>query len=453
MALNFAHYFDRRLPRYTSYPTAPHFTADIDAAHYRRWLGETDPATPASLYLHVPFCRQLCWFCGCNTRVVRKAAVINAYRDCLMREIDLVAEALPGRQRINQIHFGGGSPNTLDEASFASLLAHIRRRFDVRPDAEIAVEIDPRTVGESFIAACGGAGVTRASLGVQDLDPSVQQAINRIQPYDFVAGVVERLRAAGITDINIDLMYGLPRQTAAGLLATVEQVLRLTPSRVALFGYAHVPWMKRHQELIDEAELPDTAARWRQADAATRRLAEAGYVPIGMDHFALPDTPLARASADGALHRNFQGYTTDDAPALLGLGASAIGMLPQGYIQNASDVRAWSAAIDAGALPTMRGIAVDDDDRLRRAVIERLMCDMRVDLDAIAHRFGSNVGDFADEMTALRALRQEGLVEINGAVLRVPPDNRALLRVVAAVFDRYLTHDTAAPSPRHAIAV
>lgn len=445
-------YYDRPLPRYTSYPTAPHFNPEIGAQRYRRWLGEIDSSTPVSLYLHIPFCRELCWFCGCNTRVVRDATIIAQYQDRLIREIDLVADAIPGRLTVNQIHFGGGSPNTLEAAAFAGLLDHIRQRFEVRPDAEIAIEIDPRSVTRDFILTCAAAGVTRASLGVQDLNPTVQKAINRIQPYNVVARVAAELRAAGIADVNIDLMYGLPHQTVTVLLATVEKIIGWAPSRIALFGYAHVPWLKQHQKLIDEEALPGTIERWQQFEAAAKRLSAVGYAPVGMDHFTLPDTQLAAADENRALHRNFQGYTADDAPTLLGLGASSIGMLTEGYVQNTPDVRQWAAAVDAGALPTARGIAIDDDDRLRRAVIERLMCDLTVDLDETAGRFGSDAGYFADEIDALAPLHDDGVVSVEGSVIRVAPRNRLLIRTVAAAFDRYLKKDAAA-TPRHSTAV
>jgi len=453
MVFELAQYYDRPLPRYTSYPTAPQFTADIGEMCYRRWLGRIAPPASISLYLHIPFCQELCWFCGCNTRVIRDATIIAQYCDRLIREIDLVADAVPGRLAVKQIHFGGGSPNTLGGPSFAGLLDHIRRRFEVSSNAEIAVEIDPRSVTHDFIMACAEAGVSRASLGVQDLNPVVQQAINRIQPYNIVARVADDLRTAGIVDVNIDLMYGLPHQTVAVLLATVEKIIRLAPSRLALFGYAHVPWMKSHQKLINESVLPDSAERWRQFEAAATLLAAAGYVPVGMDHFAGPETSLAEANADGALHRNFQGYTTDKAPTLLGLGASSIGMLPEGYVQNIHDVRQWGAAIDAGALPTVKGIALDDDDRLRRAVIERLMCDLTVDLDETARRFGCDAGYFADDVAALAPLRDDGLVEVTGSIIRVAPRNRLLIRTVAAAFDRYLKKHATASAPRHSTAV
>jgi len=406
------------------------------------------------LYLHIPFCNELCWFCGCSTRVVRNADIIGRYAERLMDEIDLVADALPANLPVGQVHFGGGSPNTLGAETLSRVMDRIDARFWLGPDAEVAVELDPRSTDEAFIHACASAGITRASIGVQDLNPTVQRAINRIQPYDSIARLMAQLRAAGVRDINADLMYGLPHQTAEGVVDTVRRMIGLQPERIALFGYAHVPWMKAHQKLIPEDALPDPVERVRQFEAATQAMLAAGYVPIGMDHFALPDTPLGRAGAAGALSRNFQGYTTDRADVLLGFGASAIGMLPQGYVQNTPDVRAWESAVEAGDLPVCRGIAISDDDRLRRAVIERVMCDMAADLDAIAAACGDPVHDWTPEIAALQQLEQDGLVALDGVTLRVRPEGRQLVRVVASVFDTYLDDgDRPGAQPRHAIAV
>jgi oxygen-independent coproporphyrinogen-3 oxidase len=444
-------HLERRLPRYTSYPTAPHFSDAIGADTYRHWLGAVAPRTPVSLYLHIPFCRELCWFCGCSTRVVRKAEIVAQYAERLMAEIDLVADALPANLPVGQVHFGGGSPNSLEPETLTQVVERLDKRFWLGQDTEVAVELDPRTTDEAFVRACAAAGVTRASVGVQDLDPVVQQAINRIQPYGTIRRLMAWLQESGIGDINLDLMYGLPHQTAEGVLRTVAQAVRLEPARIALFGYAHVPWMKAHQRLIDESALPGPEERARQAEAAAKAIAATGYLPIGMDHFALPESPLGRAAAAGLLRRNFQGYTTDRADVLLGFGASAIGMLREGYVQNTPDVRAWAEAIDAGRLATGRGIALDDDDRLRRAVIERLMCDMAVDLDAVARSHGKAAQDWTAEIGMLRQLQADGLVDLHGSAVRVRPQGRSLVRAVAAVFDRYLEDDAGAP--KHAVAV
>ncbi|NKB59263.1 MAG: oxygen-independent coproporphyrinogen III oxidase [Alphaproteobacteria bacterium] len=439
--------YDRPVPRYTSYPTAPHFTADVDGATYRRWLGKTAPGTRTSLYLHIPFCHEMCWYCGCNTRVVRRPEPIASYVQVLIAEIDAVADALPTRLPVRHIHFGGGSPNTLAPSDLTRLINHLRDRFDIDTNAEIAVEIDPRTTTEAFIQACAAAGVTRASIGVQDLNADVQQAVNRIQPYDKIARVVAALNDAGVDDINVDLMYGLPHQTETKVSNTIDKTLRLAPDRVALFGYAHVPWMKKHMRLIGESALPDGSQRWRQFETAANRLRETGYIPVGMDHFARPGTALATAAEAGRLHRNFQGYTIDNAAALLGFGASAIGALPQGYVQNDPDVPRWHAAVVEQGLATIRGRALTDDDRERRAIIERLMCDMEVDLDEVA-----TAHSYKPELNALSGMVRDGLVEIRGHTIRMTSMGQPLVRMAAAAFDRYLDR-TGDAAPRHARAV
>jgi len=441
----------RRLPRYTSYPTAPHFHDGIGAGDYQTWLAALDPAAPVSLYLHTPFCHELCWFCGCNTRVVRRESVIADYLDHLIAEIDLVAEALPDRLSISHIHLGGGSPNTLGHNGLIRLIKHLRQQFDINTESEIAIELDPRSSDDDFITACGDAGISRASLGVQDLNPTVQKAINRIQPYEQIAHVVERLRAAGIQDINVDLMYGLPHQTVPGLLTSTEQIRQLRPDRIALFGYAHVPWMKKHQALIDEALLPSPAERRLQHDSVSTQLVNSGYLAIGMDHFARRGTTMADSHAAGTLRRNFQGYTTDPATTLLSFGASAIGMTPHGYVQNETDVRRWRSDIKDRMLPIVKGISTDRDDRVRRALIERLMCDMTVDIDQTATQFGYSIKDFPTETDALRQLCEDGLIEFENGTVRIPPKNHVFVRIIASVFDQYLR--TATTKAKHAVAV
>lgn len=430
--------YDQPVPRYTSYPTAPHFHAGVGAATYRRWLAELPADATLSLYVHIPFCHTLCWYCGCHTTVARRYGPVEDYLDALLGEIDLVAAALGDRRTVGHLHFGGGTPTVLAPEDLRTLAQALSERFDLASDAEFAVEIDPRRLRLETVAALGEIGVNRASLGVQDINPEVQRAVNRWQPFAVTDRVVGWLRAAGIERINLDLMYGLPHQTEARVLRTVDAALELAPQRIALFGYAHVPWMKRHQRLIDEAALPGSAARAAQVRAAALRLGAAGYVAIGLDHFARPDDELAVAWREGRLRRNFQGYTTDTAPALLGLGASAIGALPQGYVQNAVRLDAYRAAIREGALATACGIEVDDEDRLRREVIERLMCRSRVDLDAVCARHGSSVDRFAPELAALAPLAADGLVSVAGHEVRVLPAGRPLVRTVCAVFDAYL---------------
>lgn len=435
--------YERRLPRYTSYPTAPHFHAGIDAATYRDWLGAIEPAATASLYLHVPFCAMMCWYCGCHTTVAKSYAPVGRYAELLAREIELVAAAIPHSLRVGHIHWGGGTPNMLAPDDLQRLFAVLRERFAVTTEAEIAVELDPRTLDRNKARALARCGVSRASIGIQDLDPHVQAAINRDQPYAMTAAAVEQLRAHGIERINADVMYGLPYQTAAGIEATIDQVLSLALDRLALFGYAHLPWMKPHQRLIPEAALPGAAERAEQYGRAGERLVARGYRRIGIDHFARDDDPLAQAAAAGTLHRNFQGYTTDAAPILIGFGASAIGGLPQGYVQNEASIAGWRERIAAGGFATSRGIALDADDRLRRAIIERLMCDLSVDLAALCRSQGVDPAALVDESAGVDALIERGLGWREGWRVGVAERDRPLVRALCAVFDRYLGKNAA----------
>lgn len=438
MRTDLATKYDLRLPRYTSYPTAPHFTPAVGAGTYARWLGELDPRTKLSLYLHIAYCAQMCWFCGCNTQATRHYAPVAAYLDCLWREVGLVADRLPGRMGVSHIHFGGGSPSILTPEDFTRTLEALRRRFDLTDDAEIAVELDPRTTSHAYVRAMAGAGVNRASIGVQDFNPAVQRAINRIQPYQTTAQAIEWLRDAGMEGINIDLVYGLPHQTVASLSETVGLAAGLAPQRIALFGYAHVPWMKRHQRLIAEDTLPGLEERWLHYESASRLLVELGYVQIGLDHFAHPADPLAVALRERRLHRNFQGYTTDEAETLIGFGASAIGSLPQGYIANEPKSATYQQLIGAGQLATLRGVAVDRDDLLRRAVIERLMCDLSLDLDALCAEWGADPAAFDADLARLAPMETDGLLLRQGRKISLTEQGRPLVRAACAAFDRYL---------------
>jgi oxygen-independent coproporphyrinogen-3 oxidase len=439
--------YDRRVPRYTSYPTAPHFSPAIDGKTYAAWLRALPLDTVLSLYLHVPFCTRLCLFCGCHTTVVRRPEPLEAYARTLLAEIDLLAATIGRRMAVRHIHWGGGTPTALPPGWMLAIADRLRERFDAQ--AEIAVEVDPRTLDAASLNALARIGVARASLGVQDFDPLVQRAIGRIQSPETTAECAARLRGIGIGSINLDLIYGLPYQTGTGLAATVRVALTLEPDRIALFGYAHVPWMKRHQALLPDAALPGPAERYAQYRAAERIIRDAGYEPIGLDHFARPGDALAVAARTGRLRRNFQGYTTDDAPVLLGLGASSIGRLPQGYVQNAAGVPAWRDAVRAGFLPVVRGIALTAEDRLRGAVIERIMCDLAVDLGEIAVQYDVEPPALQDAAPALEGMARDGLVRRSGEQLVVTEPGRPFLRTIAAAFDLYLQAGTA----RHAAAV
>ncbi len=441
---------DQQVPRYTSYPTAPHFTPKIGAAAFEGWLAQIGTDDRLSLYVHVPFCRRLCHDCVCLPTITSRYEPIADFLGVVEAEAGLLASKLPNTPTVSHLHFGGGTPTILAPDDFARLRDGLAERFAITRDTEFAVEIDPRTLDPQRVDALARGGVTRASLGVQDFDHDVQRAINRVQPYEVVRTAVDRLRDAGITSINFDLIYGLPLQTVATVRATIDKVAVLSPSRIALFGYAHVPWMKRHQKLLELYPMQDAAARVALASAARRRLQDHGYMWIGLDHFARPGDRLSRAAADGTLRRNFQGYTTDGADTLIGLGPSAISTTRQGYAQSASDLRDWTESVTAGRLAIRRGIALDHDDRIRRDVIERLMCDLAVDLKKIGRRHRVDADSyFCLEREALAGFQDSGLVVMDGPRIRVTEEGRPLVRTVAALFDRYLQ----ARAARHSVAV
>ena len=439
----------RTLPRYTSYPTALAFEPAPDDADARRWLGDIQPHDTLSIYAHIPFCERLCWYCGCHTSVPNGYARVARFLDQLKREIDLWGEALPAHAGTAHLHFGGGSPNSLNTGDFAELLALLSRRFRLRPGAEVAVELDPGNLDPGFAAALGPAGATRASLGVQTFDPGVQRLVNRIQPFEQVAAAVEALRGGGVGAINFDMMYGLPAQTCANVAASMEAALSLEPDRVALFGYAHVPWMKKHQAVIRDVDLADVSGRWAQAEAAEAVLSAHGYVRIGMDHFARPGDPMTARLADGTLHRNFQGYTDDPSAVLIGVGPSAISSLPYAYAQNQLRIDDWTADITAGRLPVGRQLETTSDDRLRRTVIERLMCDLEVDVGAVCLDQGREVSTLDPAIASARTLTVDGLCQVDERLVRVSTDMARLVRVVAACFD-----NRSSPAPkRHSAAI
>lgn len=432
-----ARYRDRQIPRYTSYPTAPNFRPADGEEQYRQWLGDVPAGESVSLYLHVPFCRAMCWYCGCHTSVTHREEPVSRYLETMEQEIALVADALPVRLRASHIHFGGGTPTIMTPGQFTGLAATLAGAFTLDEDAEIAIEIDPRTLTQPMVEALAGGGVNRASLGVQSFDPVVQRAINRVQPFALTERSVGWLRASGISRVNFDLIYGLPEQTVESCLDTVRQAISLQPDRLAVFGYAHVPGFKRHQRKIDETALPGGAERLAQAGAIAEALVEGGYVQIGLDHFALPGDPLTLATSRHELHRNFQGYTTDACTTLLGFGASAIGQLPGGFVQNAVLNGDYQRRIGSGQLAVARQCPVDADDRLRGRIIERIMCDYQVDLARQCADFGVDPTPLADS-PRLQQLIADGMVRQAGTLLEVVPEARPYVRAVAAAFDRYL---------------
>ena len=439
-------YGQDRLPRYTSYPTAPHFSPVVGEEQYRNWLKSVPTQHPASIYLHVPFCRSMCWYCGCHTSVTKREDPIAAYAAGLRTEARLVAETIGQRMPISHVHFGGGTPTIMPPDIFVDLVGALRRSFFVVPDAEIAVEIDPRTLTEAMTEALGYCGVNRVSLGVQSFDPAVQRAINRMQGFEQTAAAIERLRRAGVNRINFDLLYGLPLQTVDSCLDTVAKCIELRPDRFSVFGYAHVPSFKKHQRKIAEDGLPNSIERHRQSETIAEALVDAGYVRIGLDHFALPEDSLAIAKREARLKRNFQGYTDDCADTLIGLGASAIGRMPQGFVQNIVATRDYLARISQDGLATAKGYAFTTDDRFRADIIERIMCDLAVDLPGVSRAHGRDHRSAIVDRPRIESLIADGAVKMVEDRLSISEGAEFLVRSVASAFDAHLVNSAATHS-------
>lgn len=433
------------VPRYTSYPTAPHFTPRIGESQYRTWLAELPSETPLSLYVHIPYCKSLCWYCGCNTKATRQYNPITTYVGALKREIETVAALMPQRHRVAHLHWGGGSPNILAAEDTLALAALLRAKFACADDMEFAVEIDPRDFDLQRVEALHEAGVTRISLGVQDFRDDVQKAIGRLQSFADTERAVDAFRERGVRSINIDLMYGLPLQTVQSVDETIGQVIRLAPDRVAIFGYAHLPERLRHQRLIPAHTLPDAVARYAQAKRMAERLQEAGYVRVGLDHYAKPEDELAK----GAVNRNFQGYTSDNVETLIGLGASSIGQLPQGYVQNVTSASEYARRIITTGLATARGLALSEDDKARAWVIMDLMCSLTFSRERLQARFGHAADYLLPIAQEIVDGDEDGLVEAGPDGFRVREAGRPFLRSICARFDAYLPRTVA----RHSAGV
>jgi oxygen-independent coproporphyrinogen III oxidase len=427
---NVRHYAQLQVPRYTSYPTAAEFTSAVGDADKRRLLRDLDIDEAISVYLHVPYCRELCFYCGCNTRKALRENVIDAYRAALEGEIALISDNLTASARVARLHWGGGTPSILGPEGLASVMAALRRHCVFEAGFEHAIELDPRYVTPLLAAGLSELGVNRVSLGVQDVNPRVQAAIGRWQPMRDVTAAVLRLRAAGIRNFNVDLIYGLPLQTVASLRQTCEEIAMLSPDRIACYGYAHMPRLKANQRLIDEKTLPGAEERIDQAAAIAEELGRHGFLKIGIDHFASPDDALALAATSGRLHRNFQGYTDDSRETLIGFGASAISRFRDGYVQNISDVPGYVRAIADGRLAAARGCRLDAAQRQRARTIESLMCTFQADLGVTAPDM-----QFAEELSLLQPLVDDGLVRIEDRVVTATDEGRQIVRVIAAAFD------------------
>lgn len=427
------------VPRYTSYPTAPHFAPLIDtklpdglanaARHTRNGV---------SVYLHIPFCDRLCWFCGCNTKHTLKYAPIAAYAKVLREEIAQMGARIGRKVRAEHVHFGGGSPSILNADDMAGLRLSLDEVFDFDAGSEISVEIDPSDVTEETLKGMRALGVTRVSVGVQDFDPLVQEAINRPQTYEQTRDVILASREAGVASVNADALYGLPLQTMTRLQRTIDQVLSLEPDRIALFGYAHVPWIKKHQKMIREDHLPGTVERFEQARTAAAAITDAGYEAIGIDHFAKPGDSLAEAARSGRLRRNFQGYTADQCEVLIPLGGSSIGQFPGGYIQNEPATARYNELVGKGALAAVRGYALTRDDVIRAHMIGRLMCDFSINMNDLVARFGLDATAYVEELQSLAATDADGLCSFERDRFMVTDVGRPFTRIVASRLDAYL---------------
>ncbi|MDK2767429.1 MAG: oxygen-independent coproporphyrinogen III oxidase [Sphingomonas sp.] len=425
----------RAVPRYTSYPTAAEFGPMVGAEDQAAALDAIAPGAPVSLYLHIPYCEQICWYCGCNTGAVGRPQRLDVYRAAIEAEIATVSARMRGQ--VTAVHFGGGSPNALSPEAFAEICGTLRQRFDIAPDAQWAAEIDPRFFGRAHAYAFARSGIGRISVGAQSFAPLVQAAIGRIQPFAKVASAIAEARNAGIGQINLDLMYGLPGQTLDDIAATVAAARRLAPDRVAMFGYAHLPAMLPRQRQIDASKLPGAEARFWQRALAHDLWIEAGYDAIGFDHFARPDDSLAVAVQAGALRRNFQGFTDDRAPTLIGLGASAISQFGGVIVQNEKHVGRYRMAVLGGELAGVRGVRRAAHDVAAGDVIERLLCDGHVDVAAIAAAHGMTAEQLCHDAALLDELAGQGVIGRDGWSIGVTAAGAPYARIAAAAFDRY----------------
>ena len=442
--------YDRPGPRYTSYPTALEFHEGFTAARYLEKLDEAAarPAAPLSLYVHLPFCAERCSFCGCNVIITRKRGVAAAYLDHLEREVELVAARLGARRGVAQLHWGGGTPTYLTVAEMDRLWRVLTAHFRVLPGAEVAIEVDPRVTSGEQVDWLHAHGFQRVSMGVQDFDPAVQDAIGRYQTYEQTRTLFDRLRAIGTESINLDLVYGLPQQTAASFADTIDRTVALRPDRVAVYSYAFVPWVKAHQKAIRPEDLPPRERKLELFGIAHERFLAAGYVQIGMDHFALPGDALARAAATRTVHRNFMGYTTHPADDSIGFGVSAIGEVGGAYAQNTKKLTRYEEALAAGVPPVERGLERTADDLLRRDVIQALMCNFHVDVPAIERAHGIDfAATFADALAELdEGPVAHGFVRRTPAEIEVTEEGRLFVRNVCMAFDAYLRrHQDGAP--------
>ena len=437
----FNHY-PTAVPRYTSYPTAPHFKSDEDQTILDDFMAEAGSTQRLSVYIHIPFCDRLCWFCACHTRQTNRYEPVASYVNSLIKEIELYRHHFDCKPKLGHLHLGGGSPSLLRAQDFERLHIALNDAFAIDFDTEISLEIDPNDHREDLLEGLKLLGVTRVSIGVQDFDPLVQKAINRPQTFEQTAALLSAVRDVGIRSVNIDALYGLPHQTSARLRQTISKVIDLSPDRLAIFGYAHVPWMKKHQTMIKDEYLPSGIERFYQAELAGNLLEEAGYKKVGIDHFARPDDGLYLAAKSGRLHRNFQGYTTDECKVMLPLGASSIGRFSKGYVQNLVPTGRYKLKIGENSLPVAKSYRFSHQDEARGWLIERLMCDFKVELCTLEERFGLMGQKLSQQALSIADSEQLGLCEVVEGQFRIPENARPYARIVASHFDAHLEQRT-----------
>lgn len=428
--------FDARVPRYTSYPTAPHFAGGVTPALFSEWIQAIPQGASISLYLHVPFCRRLCWFCACRTQGTSSVTPVVAYAETLLQEIALLRRNLPAGVTLSRLHWGGGTPTLLPAEDMRRLAAAIFEAVPLGKGAEFSVEIDPNEIDAERLDALSDMGMNRASIGVQDFDPQIQATIGREQGYELTRRVSDMIRERGVRSLNADILYGLPHQTTEKIADSVQKLLSFSPDRVALYGYAHVPWMSRRQQMIPSDAMPTPEERLRLFETAAQLFEWDGYRSVGIDHFARPNDGLSVAQVTGRLRRNFQGYTDDTAEVLVGLGASSISKFPQGYAQNISGTSDYTKAVRAGEFSTHRGHVFKGEDRLRARVIEALMCDFHVSKSEILNSFPVTEAQF-EAMLAPVKQTFGTMVDVSSRGLFIPPEARPLTRLIARAFDAY----------------
>jgi oxygen-independent coproporphyrinogen III oxidase len=434
--------YDKPGPRYTSYPTAPHFSESFTAENYRDEIVDTngkDATTDLSLYFHLPYCDTLCYFCGCNMIITQNRSRINDYVGYVKKEIDLLRKYISPDRKVSQLHWGGGTPTHLNPDEIAGLASYINSSFTVAPQSENSCEIDPRGLTKAHLEALRNNGFNRISMGVQDFNPAVQKAVNRIQPEDMTRQVVDWVRELKFYSINLDLIYGLPFQTVESFASTVDKIIDISPDRVAVFNYAHVPWMKKHMSMINAEDIPSADVKLQILKMTLEKLVAAGYQSIGMDHFAKPDDELSIALKEKKLYRNFQGYSTNAGLDLYAFGITGISQLQNIYAQNLKTEKEYCAAIDNGILPTSKGYRLNEDDHIRRYVIMRLMCDFELDFTVVEKKFNIDFNSyFASGLTGLKDFLDEGLVKIENNLLTVTKTGQLLIRNIAMNFDGYI---------------